>query len=118
MLDPSWRPTLPPVDAETLPGLLAEHRVVVLHCWAAWNGYDRQMDAVLRGLVPLFAGQVVFYSLNTDLEAGWPLLRVWGVLNLPALVCLIDGDRHETLIGLKTEVALEVKVREWLSAAP
>ena len=111
----TWHPTTPAITAEELPGALQCHRVVVVHFWAVWNGYDRQMDAQLQAERTEFEEQIAFFSLDTDVmtEDTRDLLQECRVLNLPALGCFIHGRHHETVIGMVIRPSLPEKLRQW-----
>jgi hypothetical protein len=115
---PAWLPTLPPADASTLPAILDKQPIVVLHCWAEWNRVDRLMDTLLQEIIAPFADRVAFYSFDTTPQEGWPFLIEWQALNLPALVCFVDGHHHETQIGLLPKPEMEAKLQEWFAASP
>ena len=107
MLDPyPARPheVSPAVDDASLPAVLAAHSVVVLHLWAPWNGYDYAMAGMLRKLIPDYAGRIEFRSFDVDrgLDRVIPPRAIPTVNNVPAIVCFLRGEWHETVIGLRT----------------
>ena len=110
-----WAPMLPPMEASTLPAILEKQPIVVLHCWAEWNRYDRLMDTLLQESMAPFADRMAFYSFDTTPEEGWPFLEKWQVMNLSALVCFVDGYHHETQIGLRPKPEVEAKLQEWVT---
>ena len=70
------------------------------------------MQTIFRKLL-LFTNQIAFFSFDTTREDSWNICNQCKVLNLPALVCFIDGQWHETLIGLRPEEELEAKFNAW-----
>jgi hypothetical protein len=78
--DDAWRPGAPPVTA----GDLAACEVLVLHYWAIWDRYDRDMDRLLAPLREEFAGRICFRSCDTDRPENRPFIydlatgRPWG----------------------------------------
>src|SRR5881394_1504631 len=44
---PQWSPSSPPVEAEQFEDVIAGATVIV-HFWAPWNPYDKQLDANLQ----------------------------------------------------------------------
>ena len=112
-LDPSWLPATPQVDADGLPDLFSIAPVVVLHFWAAWNGYDRDLDRHLQVLAPLLEGRLVVRAVNIDRECNWPLARACRLVNIPALVCFVSREHHEALVGLREFRETQAKLLEW-----
>ncbi len=47
--------------------------------------------------------------------AGSELRRQNHVHNWPTLVCFLNGERHEALVGVRPRHVLEAKIREWLA---
>lgn len=113
---PSW-PLGESVTAEELPAILARHRLVIIHCWAIWNGYDKQMAGMLYKLRPIYQDRISFFAMDADHENNAPFLRTHDVLNVPALVCLVRRAWHETLLGNRPKQELIGKLDGWLEAA-
>jgi thioredoxin-like negative regulator of GroEL len=109
----NWKPTTEAVNTDSFQKVTAANQIVVIHFWADWNLIDRKMDSVLANLRPKFAGQIGFYAFDTTPEENWDICRQCNILNLPALVCFINGQLHETLIGLRPEEELEAKFAAW-----
>jgi hypothetical protein len=68
----------------------------------------------LVSMLSKFVNCIAFYSFNTGSAEGWALCQKYGILNLPALACFIQGEHRETIIGCRSERALEAKFKEWL----
>jgi hypothetical protein len=49
------------------------------------------------------------------MTANWAFCRRFDVLNVPALVCFVDGTWHETAIGQLREPQLEARLQAWLN---
>lgn len=90
---PGWKPSAPPITGAEAPAVLAQHRVVVVHFWAVWNGHDPVADRELQPLREEFADRVYFCSCDVDHEPSWPFIRECGVLNVPTLACFVDEER-------------------------
>lgn len=110
-------PGSPRITADELPAVLAEHALVVVHCWALWNGYDKLMDSVLQDLRRVYADQLEFFAMDFDLECNSSFFGVHHVLNVPSLVCFSNGVHHEILIGNLPGEVLMAKFDPWLTAA-
>ena len=93
-------------DDELWIAVRAERRLVV-HFGASWNAtYDFEIQRRLALLVPSYRARIAFAQASTDDESFWPDLRVWRVLNLPALVLFARGRHVFTLNGLRHELDL------------
>lgn len=116
---PDWEPLTPPITAAELPDVVATQPFVLLHIWAVWNGYDKKMDAIIQSLRPLYEPRIAFYSVNTDDQDFWPLMRMWGVQALPALVFYRRGEWCRNIgFSLNDPSSLRTKLDEWLAEIP
>jgi len=98
------------VTAADLPTVLAGNPVVVLHFWAAWNGYDRRFDLTLAAIRREFEGRAVFRSIDIDEPELVPFCRACAVVNVPALGFFARGERVETVIGMRSGDELRAKL--------
>ena len=114
---PLWTPQTPLVTGPELPALWARHKVVVIHCGAAWNGQDKRVDDALQPLRREFAGQIAVYAMDFDPEINWDFLREFGLVSIPILLCFINGKLHETLSGARSENEMRETFRTWLAFA-
>jgi hypothetical protein len=96
----AWAPSTPAVSATTIPVVLRENAVVVVHFWAVWNGYDPVMDRNVQTLRGEFEDQIHFCSCDVDLPENGELCRICGVLNLPTLACFVRGRFYQRLCGV------------------
>ena len=108
---PDWLPAVAAVLPEDFDRAITNNPVVVVHFWASWNAYDRQMDAWLWTLRPQFEPRVTLLSFDTGPEEAWGVCRRLGLSNLPALVCFVGGQHHATRLGSRAEV--ESRLRAW-----
>jgi thioredoxin-like negative regulator of GroEL len=76
-----------------------QHRLVVIHVWAEWNGYDPPLDRDIQSIQGDYRGSVCFASCSFDQEEYWEYFRIWNVLNIPALVCYVHGQFHRCVLG-------------------
>lgn len=107
-MDSSWRPRSQAFPHGSTTG--------VVHFWAAWNGYDRAMDQLLSELEREFTSEMPLFSCNFDDPANWALAEAATVVNLPALVLVVEGKPMVTVIGLRPESAVRSTLREWRAA--
>src|SRR6478609_793001 len=107
---PKWVPSSPAVEAEQFEDLIAGPAVVV-HFWAPWNPYDKQLDANLQQVQKKFP-RLRCYSANTDDTAFTPIVEMFNVAALPALVCFANGRPRGRFHGVETVEALEAFLME------
>jgi len=112
--NPAWRPSSPPFQLEEPH----DGKFVLVHVWARWNGYDRRMDTILSQIDwPAISMDVVRRSLDADDELFRLHLREWGVLNLPALVALVNGNKVAAHIGLAEPRTIQAWIEQHAARA-
>lgn len=109
-----WRPKGRMITARNLPDLCSLYSVLVVHCGAIWNLIDINMDALLQELQKDYRQTVQFRTMNCDDERNWDFMDEANVINLPALICFINGTRRETLIGMHSQETFREKFEKWV----
>jgi thioredoxin-like negative regulator of GroEL len=95
------------VDAEGFYDVV-EGAAVIMHFWAPWNPYDKQLDANLREVKAEGVGKRFrFYSVNTDETAFEEIVERHHVAALPALLCFVNGKVKGRFHGVETVEALK-----------
>ena len=112
-----WRPTTSEVSPDSFDEAVSNHRLVVLHFWAAWNEYDKQMDADLEEVESEYKNRVFFWINRHGPSWHWQRCRELGILNLPAIACFANGKHMQTVIGMRSKQELSKKIKEWIMAA-
>ena len=97
----SWQPQSPLITDADLPQILKQHRIVVVHCGAVWNGSDITLDNTIQEVRRKFAPEVGFYALDIDLDlaTGRRFCDRYGFMNIPACVCFVHGVFQGMFIG-------------------
>jgi len=113
---PKWLPSSPPVEADVFEDLIAGPPVIV-HFWAPWNPYDKQLDANLQVVRKKFP-KLRFFSANTDNTAFTPIVEAHHVAALPALVCFANSRARGRFLGTQTPQALESFLSEMSQPLP
>lgn len=113
---PDWKPSSPSLSPAFLPDLLRQHRAVIIHAWATWNGYDQVMDPTIQLFQSTFGDAAFFASCNVDQQNNWELLRTWSVLNIPALAIYVDGEFRCCLTGCRDVESLRSALSELLDS--
>jgi len=111
-----WRPSPPPVSAETVLLTIHANPIVAIHFWAGWNeGYDRALDGAMAPLYREFGDRIAFRSLDFDDAPLQDFVKTAEVLNLPAIGFWRDGKRDRVVIGLRSATAWRETIREVLA---
>ena len=99
----TWRPLTPSITGDEAERVVAAAGAVIIHVWAEWNLYDRSMDEIIQIFRADFENEIRFYSLDSGPESNWAFCVKHKVLNIPALICSVNGRHTETIIGLRSE---------------
>lgn len=98
MLELTNPPT--PLTPETFEAFLQDHRCVMIHFHAIWNGVDHELRKNLpQTLHPQWRGRVAFATFDADPPEHREICRELGILNLPFLAFYRDGELFETRTG-------------------
>ena len=84
---------------------------MVIHFWAPWNPYDKQLDANLQNVRGKFP-RLQFFSANADDTAFAPHIETHNVAAFPALVCFANGRARGRFYGVETVDKLEAFLKE------
>jgi hypothetical protein len=104
-----------PLTNDTFSEFVREHRFVVIHFWASWNGSDHMMQRLLDSELPgEFRDVVTFASFDIDPRAHQVLCRQHNVLNVPFLAFYRDGALVRAVTGMRTPEVISEYVRELL----
>ena len=78
--------------------------VSVLDFNATWCGPCKMLAPVLEEVSAEFDGKANFYSVDTDENPD--LAREYGIMNIPAVVVLKDGNKVDMNVGFVPKEAL------------
>jgi thioredoxin-like negative regulator of GroEL len=90
---------------------------VIVHFWAPWNPYDKELDATLQSVRKKFP-KLRFYAANADDTAFSPIIETYHVAALPALVCFANSRPRGRFHGTQTPEALEAFLTEMSQPMP
>ena len=96
----------PQLTHETYSDFVASHDFAVVHCWAAWNGYDHQMRAALADQMPHFP-EIAFAEFDVDPTDHHDICRDLNVHGPPFLALYRDGVLVTTRVGLMERADLQ-----------
>ena len=90
------------LTASSFEPFFTHHKFAVVHFWAKWNNYDREMRRLLDDLPTAIKAAIALGSLDIDPSEHHALCRAHDVLNVPALAFYRNGSHvHTAMIGLK-----------------
>lgn len=82
----------------------------VIHCWASWSHLDREMDSVVRELVPRLTGWIEFYSCEIDLLENHEWLLSMKIVTVPSLVILTPGRNPVLIAGCRPSIEIAAAI--------
>ncbi len=110
---PTMTPQQTPLTSDTFSEFVRGHRFVVVHFWAAWNGYDPLMQRLLESQIPDdLRESVAFARFDIDPPAHHELCRQHNVLNVPFLAFYRDGSLIRSVTGMRTLEVITEYLRE------
>ena len=83
---------------------MSKDGVIVVDFNATWCGPCKMLAPVLEEVSEDFAGKASFYSVDTDENPD--LARQFGIMNIPALVLLKDGEKADMNVGFVPKDAI------------
>lgn len=93
-------------EAETKDG------VVVVDFWAPWCGPCRMQTPVIETLSDQYDGRVDFLKMNVDEEQAVP--QKFGIMSIPTLLIMKDGEVKEKLVGFHDENRLSAIIDQYI----
>jgi len=110
---PTTTPQQTPLTSATFSEFVRTHRFVVIHFWAAWNGYDPLMERLLElQIVDDVRELVTLARFDIDPPAHHELCRQHNVLNVPFLAFYRDGSLIRSVTGMRTPEVITEYFRE------
>ncbi len=102
-------PSITTLTHTTFQKFVRSHRFVVIHFWAAWNGYDVMMRKLIESSIPEeFHARIQFATFDVDPPEHHEICREHKVMGPPFLAYYRDGRLVQTVIGLqKPEVMIQ-----------
>jgi thioredoxin 1 len=86
-----------------LEQLVAEHRVVLVDCYADWCGPCKMMEPVIEDL----AGSTDATIAKVDVDANQQVAAQLGAQSIPTFVLFVDGEPTERLVGAQDGATFE-----------
>lgn len=100
----------PITDATFEARVLKSSKPVLVDFWADWCAPCKQLTPIIEELSKAYAGQVDFFSLDTNESPITP--TKYGILNLPAVLFFSDGEVVKEIRGSVTKMTLRKSLNE------
>ncbi len=86
------------ISAQEFESLIIAKKSLVLHFWAAWNGYDVEQKKYLEVLEQ--ETEVSLYQMNIDVKENFGLCKAHNVVGPPTIVFYKNGELLERVVGV------------------
>jgi thioredoxin 1 len=86
--------------------------VVIVDFYAQWCGPCKMLGPILEELSVEMEGKVKFLKVNVDKNMA--IAKEYGIVNIPTMVILKDGNRQEALAGFLPKKSIEENIEKYL----
>jgi thiol-disulfide isomerase/thioredoxin len=90
------------VDTNDYQSFVESYPHVVIHFWADWNLYERDIRERLSDMSEIYADSIKFGSFDTSPKQHWEKCHELHILNLPTLVFYKHGEVLNIATGLES----------------
>lgn len=100
------------LTSDTYDGLLAEDLPVLIDFWAPWCGPCRTLSPIVDELADDWAGRIKV--AKCDVDANQELAMQYGVMSIPTLVLLKQGNEITRTVGSMPKEQLMAELEGFL----
>ncbi|WP_404784072.1 thioredoxin family protein [Altericista sp. CCNU0014] len=87
-------------DEAELDALLAAEAVLVIDCTATWCGPCKLVAPLMDRLAEEYGDRAKVFKI--DLDVHKPVAKRFGIRSIPAVLYFKQGERVETIVGVKS----------------
>jgi len=100
------------VTDATFKGVIQNHPLVVVDCWAPWCGPCQMVAPVIEEMARDYAGRILFGKLNVD--ENMEVATQYQIMGIPTLLVFKDGKLVDRIVGAMPKQVLEPKIASYL----
>ena len=100
------------ITTENFDSLVKGDQLVVVDFWATWCGPCRHIAPIVEEVAAEYEGKAVIGKCDTD-ENG-DIAMQFGVMNIPTLIFLKNGEEVDRHVGITSKDELVKKVNQYL----
>ena len=100
------------ITTENFETLVKGDQLVVVDFWATWCGPCRHIAPIVEEVAAEYEGKAVIGKCDTD-ENG-DIAMQFGVMNIPTLIFLKNGEEVDRHVGIISKDELVKKVNQYL----
>lgn len=92
--------------------VVAGAKLVVIDFWATWCGPCKRLASLIEELAAEYEGKAVV--CKCDIEENPDLTEKFGIMSVPTVIFLKDGEVADTLVGVAGKQVYESKINAML----
>ncbi len=100
------------INSSNFESLVSGDQLVVIDFWAPWCGPCRHLAPIVEEVAAEFEGKAVIGKCDTDESSD--IAMQFGVMNIPMLVFLKNGEMVDTHVGTIKKEDLVAKINAHL----